>query len=1064
MKKDLSPAKRALLEKWLQGQQKTQPKPGIPPRPEGEAIPLSFPQQRQLFLEMLDRGTAVNNLSVLLRMAGDLNLEALEKSANQILARHEALRTSFAFGMGMPTPEVAEKLTLPIPVVELAEGDRDEQRARQLAEKEVLVPFDLAKAPLIRLKIYRISPLNHLLLVIAHHTVADGWSLGVFLKELMQLYWGEVNGQSADIAPLAIQYGDYAHWQTRPEQLQKLTPSLEYWKKQLAGELPTLELPTDRPRGARQTFTGGTHRFVLSKTLTERLEALGRKQDATLFMTLLTGFYLLLHRYSGQQDLMVGTPIANRNHPELQSLMGVFINTLVLRTPLDRQQSFVGLLGQVRQTCVDAYAHQDYPFEKLVEELKPRRDLSRPPLFQVVFNLQSSPLPKLEMPGLEADFMDLDRGVSQFDLTLMMSRIEGACHATVEYNADLFEGRTIERMFEAYQLLLNDAVQRPSIPVPQLNWIPPAMRRELVEELNQTEMDFPRDRCVHQLFEAQVEQTPEAVACKFEGNALTYRQLNAKVNALARQLQEAGAVLGTRIGILMNRSVEVPISMLAVHKAGGIYVPIHTSFPDERVRFILGDAAIEVLLTNVEVAFDGVEVLRVESEQLGEAPNLPPIISPEDLAYIIYTSGSTGVPKGVMVQHRPLVNFLWSMREKPGLQSGDILMAVTALSFDISGLELFLPLICGASVVIASEEMITNPLLLGEAIQAEKVTVMQATPAVWQLLIDTGWKGDSQLKALCGGEQLTRKLANKLLTRVGSLWNMYGPTETTIWSSVSQMLPGNAPIDVGTPIGNTTMYILDRDLQPLPTGVVGELYIGGTGLALGYQNRKELTQERFIPNPFSPDTASRLYKTGDLARFLPNHQIEILGRTDHQVKVNGHRIELGELSSVLAQHRDIQDAVVVVRQDTRGARGLVGYVVATPGNQPESSELRDFMRTRLPSYMTPSVFVYLDALPLSPSGKIDRKALPLPEDPQRSEGYVAPRTEVESILVSIWQHVLEVEQVGVHDNFFDLGGASIQSIQVVAKANMYGYPLSVEHMFEYQTIAELAKVSDPSDQ
>lgn len=1061
---ELSAAKRALLERWRKGEL-NKGAIGVPPRPLDQPIVLSFPQRRQLFLELLERGTAVNNLSAVFRLKGKLDLAALEQSANQIIARHDILRTRFSFGLGLPVPEVLAHVSISLPSLDLTELEQAKQveEALRLAEKEVLKPFNLTQAPLIRLKLYQLSNDEYLLLLTVHHTIADGWSLGVFLGELMAFYRAISSGESAHLPELPIQYADFAHWQTDFARQEKMQPSLDYWKKQLGGEIPVLELPTDRPRGARQTFSGGTHRFTLSTELTDTLEKLSREEDATLFMTLLTAFFILLQRYSGQDEVLIGTPIANRNLPELEQLIGVFINTLVLRNHFTGNPGFRELLRQVRNLSLEAFAHQDLPFERLVEVLKPQRDLSRTPLFQVVFNLQNSPLPKLDIPGLETGFMEINRGVSQFDLTLMVSRLDGQCYATVEYNEDLFAAETIARMFRSFQLILERVIDQPDCPIAQLPLLAQAEEHHMIHVLNQTQLDFPQDKCVHQLFEAQVERTPEALAVTFEDKSLTYHELNRRANGLAKNLQDLGVGPAVQVGILMEKSLEILVALLAVLKTGGVYVPIHPSFPAERVQFMLKDAKVQVLLSNVDPEFgelQNIRVLKLNQDQFDNPvdwPNPQLNISPDDLAYIMYTSGSTGQPKGVMVQHAALVNFLWSMRQRPGIKADDGLLSVTSISFDIAALELYLPLMVGAKVIIASQRMVSNPSLIGEAIDQYGVSMMQATPATWQLLLETGWKGAPNLKALCGGDVLTRSTADQLLTRVGSLWNMYGPTETTIWSSVGLIQPGNNPITIGQAVGNTQLYVLDRHLQVVPIGVVGELHIGGRGLASGYLDRPDLTNEKFIPDCFRSEPGARLYKTGDRARYLPDYSIEILGRTDDQVKINGNRIELGEIVAVLLQYPAIAEAIVITRAERFGGKRLLAYIIPKPDVVIDVEALRDFVRKKLPIYMIPTAFINLDRFPLNPNGKIDRKALPLPEDVRRLPGYLAPRNEQEQVLANIWQDVLGIEQVGVHDNFFDLGGASIQSLQIVAKANMFGFPLRVEHIFEYQTIVELVE-------
>jgi amino acid adenylation domain-containing protein len=1061
--KNLSPAKQALLEKWLHGQFNDDA-PGIPKRPLNSKTPLSFPQQRQLFLELLEQSTAVNNLSISLELKGKIDISSLEQSANKIIARHDSLRTRFSFGIGLPIPEVLSDIKISIPVIDLQQLDFSEQvsEARRLAEKEVLQPFDLTKSPLMRLKLYLLNKEKYWLLLIVHHTIADGWSLGVFLRELMFFYGEITSGKNTQLPELPIQYADYAYWQTNNIREEVLSTSLTFWKKQLSGELPNLELPTDYMRGARQTFSGGTYRFVLPKEFMESLDRLSREEDVTLFMILLTSFFILLHRYSGQDDILIGTPVANRNRPELENLIGVFINTIVLRAHIPGDLNFRELLQRIRNVCLNAYAHQDLPFEKLVEELKPRRDLSRTPLFQAVFNMQNSPMPVLETPGLRIGLMDIDRGVSQFDLTLIMSVSEKQCQGIVEYNRDLFEPATIIRMFQSFQMLLKDAITHPETPVSRLQLITKEEQHRIVNELNQTKLDFPREKCLHQLFEAQVEQTPVAVALIQDDITITYFELNRRANVLAGHLQTLGVGPGARVGIFMEKSFEIVEALLAVLKAGGTYVPINTSFPVERVQFILNDANVGVLLTNVDPGPLG----NINVQVINFNDKIPPTktvcsnpqtnISPEDLAYIIYTSGSTGQPKGVKVNHCALVNFLWSMSIEPGIIKGDLLLTVTPISFDIAALELFLPLIVGATVVIVNNETTTNPFMLAQAINQYHVNIIQATPATWQLLIESGWPGEPGLKALCGGDVLTRKLANQLLDRVDNLWNMYGPTETTIWSSLSQIKKDEGPVTIGKPIGNTQLYILDAYLQPVPIGVPGELHIGGEGLANGYLNQPHLTSEKFIPDHFSYTTGARLYKTGDRASYLSDHSIEILGRIDYQVKIHGHRIELGEIETVLMQHPSIHEAIVITRTKTSGEKVLVAYFVPMNGKSPDAGELRDFIRKKLPAYLIPVGFISVVSLPLTSNGKIDRKALSVTEDIRLTPGYVAPRNKVEQILASIWQDVLSIEQVGIHDNFFDLGGASIQSLQVVAHANIAGFRLSAESIFEYQTIAGLA--------
>ncbi|MCM8569377.1 amino acid adenylation domain-containing protein [Gramella jeungdoensis] len=1064
-KKNLSSTKRELLEKWLQGEKLEFQATSIPRRPNDSQLKISLPQQRHLFLEMLDRNTAINNLSISLELKGELNLDSFELSVNQILARHEVLRTHFFMESGIPSCEILQDLKIKVSNIDLQniELSKRKTEAQRLAEAEILRPFDLSQAPLIRLKIYTLEEQESLLLIVIHHTIADGWSLGVFLKELMIFYQSNITGNPIDLPDLPIQYYDYARWQITKEQQAELKSSMSYWKEQLGGELPMLELPTDYAHGAKQTFEGGTHRFVLREEITNEIKVLSRKEDATLFMTLLSAFYILLHRFSGQDDILVGTPVANRNHPELQNLIGVFINTLVLRTKINGELSFREILKQVRKMSLEAFAHQDFPYENLLELLKPKRDMNRPPLFQVVFNLQNAPMPNLKIQGLETNFLELDKGVSQYDMTLMVSKIKGQCHVTIEYNTDLFKLSTINKMFRYYRDILNYAIDQTDKPIKELRLISEEEFQNTIQRINQTESVFPYNRCVHQLFEDQVKKTPEAIALKQGELQITYKNLNDRTNSLALELQKLGVGPGIRVGILMKKSPEIIETLLGVMKAGGTYIPIHIDSPPERIKFILDDANANLLITNIKIddlnEFRGT-VLNINDllkHTEAEISNLQSSVHSNDLVYMTYTSGSTGQPKGVMISHRSLVNFLWSMKANPGIKDNSVVLALTSISFDPSTLELFLPLIVGARVIISGEEMAKDPVLLAKKIKDQNINLLQATPATWQLLLDTGWKGNPELKALCGGDILTRKLADQLLERVNKLFNLYGPTETTVWTTVGQIKKGDCPITIGKPIDNVQIYVLDRYFQPTPVGVIGEIYISGEGLARAYLNSPKLTKEKFITQTFQSEPGKRMYKTGDLARYLPGYEIEFLGRVDDQVKIQGQRMELGEITAILIQHPMVNEGIVLSKTEASGVKRLVAYFVPKPNTNPDNDSLREFFASVLPSYMIPSFFVRMDDLPLSENQKIDRKSLPEPEDLENRSGYVAPRNEDEEIFATIWQNLLEVDRVGIHDNFFDLGGASVQSILMVAKANMYGYQISIENLFEYQTIAELTK-------
>ncbi|WP_370476576.1 non-ribosomal peptide synthetase [Tamlana flava] len=1065
MSKELSPAKKLLLEKWLKGKHANKNTIQIPLRIDKESIQLSFPQQRQLFLELLDRHTAVNNLSVLLELKGDLNIDYLTSSANQIMERHEVLRTQFIMDKGMPTATLLKILGLSIPVIEM--GNRDQQilveEAIALVQNEVLKPFNLNQAPLIRLKLYKLDIELHYFLIVIHHTIADGWSLGVFLKELMSLYNGFKINKPIELDNLPIQYYDYASWQTSEQQMINWKRELDYWKTQLKGDLPVLDFPTDKTRNPRQSYDGSTYNFVLSKELTGELEQLSKRENVTLFMTLLSAFYIVLHRYSNQDEILIGTPVANRNLMELEELIGVFINILVLRLEIDGSLSFRMLLKHMKEVTSDALAHSNLPFEKLVEELKPKRDLSRTPLFQVLFNLQNSPKPVLDLLDIQCSFVDIDRGVSQFDLTLMLTMVDGQCQAMVEFNRDLFKEATITRLFKSFQTVLEHIIKDPEISVSMIPLVSRSEEKELIHEFSKNNMDFPYSKKMYELFEEQVHINPDKLALIYGQNKLSYQELNSKANRIGRYLRELGLKPGMGVGVLMHRSNEIVETIIGIHKAGGVYVPIHISYPNERIGYILQDADINFLVTNNNNLFiPENDVTIVHAQQIPFTTNTGNIDlkgsgDDSNLAYIIYTSGSTGEPKGVMINHYSLVNFLISMRSLPGINKNDVLLAVTNISFDISILELFLPLISGATVVMASEEMINDPDLITAALEEHKVSIMQATPVYWQLLVESGWAGKNDMKALCGGDVLTRQLALDLLKRSESLWNMYGPTETTIWSSVCKINKNDENITIGHPINNTQLYILDKHLQPLPPGITGELFIGGDGLAVGYLNNAELTKEKFVYSRFIQIGEACLYRTGDNARLLSNRTIKLLGRSDDQVKISGNRIELGEISSIVSSIPGISNGVTVTYEEQNGTLKLVVYYVTGENQSLTEEEIKQYLKAKLPPYMIPSYFIEIDILPLTPSGKIDRKALPRPGYTIDLSRYASPVNEEEKILARIWQNVLEIDEIGIHDNFFDLGGASIQTIQVVTKANMFGYRINVENLFEYQTIAELSK-------
>ena len=821
--------------------------PPIEPLPDQEFFPLSYSQQRLLFAEQFDPGTPTYNIPVVLRLQGRLDHPALEKSLEKILQRHEALRTSFEFREGEWRPAIQSVPSVLMSTVDLQSISDPEVRkleAHKLVTQEVCRPFNLSVGPMLRPVLFKLAPAEHILTLTVHHIACDGWSIGVLLNELAVLYSAALLGEREALPALPIQYGDYAAWQQKWLRSDLLESQLAFWKEQLGEPItPVLELPADHPHPAIQSYQGEQHLFSLSPTLLDHLKALSQQEGATLFMTLLAAFYVLLRRYTGQEDLLVGVPISGRNRPEIAPLIGFFVNNLVFRANLAGNPTFREFLAQVKRTALDAYAHQDIPFERLVEELHLERSLSHSPLFQVMFALQNSPMPHLDLPGLTLTHIeDIHTHSSKFDLFLSLTELHGGLTAIAEYSTELFNSGTVERLMISYHALLESIVADPALTVSELNILDSDQTRHILVDWNATEMDYPRDQCIHQLFEAQVRRTPEVVAVEFDGHWLTYAELDRRANQLAHFLQKLGVGPGTLVGISVERSLEMVIGLLGILKAGGAYVPMDPTYPSERLQFILADTHAQVVITQEASAeffgSNSAQAICLDSDWQNiaqESEDCPTVVvTSTHPAYIIHTSGSTGTPKGVQVPHRAVVNFLHTMAREPGLTAEDILLAVTTLSFDIAGLELFLPLTQGARVVIASRATAGNGEQLSQALQTSRATIMQATPTTWQTLLNVGWQGSPDLKILCGGEVLSRELADRLLPRCASLWNLYGPTETTIWSSMYQVHADFRPVPIGRPIGNTQCYVLDDQTHIVPVGVVGELYISGDGLADGY--------------------------------------------------------------------------------------------------------------------------------------------------------------------------------------------------------------------------------------
>ncbi|MBK8253569.1 MAG: amino acid adenylation domain-containing protein [Polyangiaceae bacterium] len=1015
----------------------------IPRVPRDGALPLSFAQQRLWFLDKLEPNSAVYNIPLSVRVSGPLSVSALERSLSALTDRHESLRTTFPESEGVPRQEIARVLHGSLPVIDLESHPAAlrELEVTRLLRDEASRPFDLSAGPLSRSTLLRLSAEEHVLLWTFHHIIADGFSLGVLTRELWALYEAFSTDQPPpSLPPLDIQVADHAVWQRERLLGDVLRAQLDYWKKQLAGVPPALEIQTDRPRPAQQTYRGAVLKVAISRELTAGLNALGRREGVTLFMTLLAAFGVLLARYTGQDDIVVGSPIAGRTSVETEGLVGLFIHTLVLRTDLSGDPTFLEVLRRVREVTLSAYSHQEVPFEKLVVELSPTRDLSRSPLFQVMLVLQSPVQSARSAGALTLGAAHIEQVAEKFDLSLSLSETEDGLRGTLGYSTDLFDAATIARMIGHFQVLLESIVTDAGRVIGALSILSPGERDTLLFGWNTTERAFPADRAVHELFEAQVEKTPEKTAVVFDGQEISYRVLNEQANRLARRLIALGAGPGALVGLCVERSPLMVVGLLGILKAGAAYVPLDPGYPAERLAFMLRDAGVELLVTDEVLTaslprHDARTVaLDAEADALadGESGNLPRRAGGEERAYVLYTSGSTGRPKGVIVPHRALVNFLSSMAREPGLGETDTLVAVTTLSFDIAGLEIFLPLTTGAKLVIASAETAADGRELRVLLESSGATALQATPATWRLLLGAEFRPSGDFKVLCGGEALPSELVAPLLMLGGRVWNMYGPTETTIWSTCAEITTEDPRVTIGRPIDNTFVYVLDGRGEPVPVGVRGELFIGGQGVSLGYLGRTDLTAERFMPDPFRGGDA-RMYRTGDLVSLRADGSLLYHRRLDEQLKIRGHRIEPGEIEAVLSEHAAVSRCAVIVREDRPGDARLAAYLVPRSGQSITASDVRKHLRKKLPEYMIPQHVVELTALPLTPAGKLARRELPAPTGAGPSPKARRPETPGEKALARIWSEVLGTDLIAATDNFFDLGGHSLLSMMVVAR-------------------------------
>ncbi len=1086
----LDPAKRALLERRLQerqplGGESTVPPVASIPRREANAAPVASFTQRQMWLqEQLAQGAPVQTIGLHFHIQGPLVLDALARALMEVVHRHEPLRTTFKMREGNLTPLLGPVSAAVLTVREAPPLPSPRAAMRTQIAAELSRPFDLEHESPFRAQLVRIAEQEHDLLFTIHHIAFDRWSTAILLRELSSLYQAFVHEHPSPLPELPLRYSDFAAWQNQHFDEVALGPSIDYWRTQLKDVPPWLELPTDRSRPARPSHRCGLAGIELPRPLCVALDALCKSEAVAPFVALLAAYQLLLQRYSGQDDIVVGTPISGRERPEIEGLVGAFINTLPLLTNLsdlaDGDLTFRTLLGRVRSVVSEAFRHQSVPFDRIVQEVNPLRRPGTSPLIQTLFSVHPRNVFAFTLEGCAVTQQPLDGETVELDLNFWVTPLPaptdaGATAGTlaqsmlarIRYSTDLFDAATIERMLSHYRRLLEQVASSPDAPLSRLSLLTDMERQQILLSWNDTAYLLPEPRCVHQLFSAQAARNPDAVALCFEESSVTYRELEARSDELAGKLRALGVTSDGVVGLFLERSIDLVVSMLGTLKAGGAYLPIDLALPQARIAFMLKDAQPAAILTQRRIAdrlpASSAPCLFVDAgapQAVGPSSFLPTAASPAQLAYVLYTSGSTGEPKGVCVEHLALCNLLVAMQKLVEVRASDVVLAATPLSFDIAGLEVWLPLLHGARLVLASESTACDSFALAALLRDSGATLFQATPAGWRSLLDAGWESSDGMLALVGGEALPADLADRLASRTRRAWNVYGPTETTIWSTAKELDSGARPVTIGRPLLNTQVYVLDAARQPVPVGNPGEIYIGGLGLARGYLNRPALTAERFVPSSITEGPSRRIYRTGDRGRLLPNGDIECLGRIDHQVKLRGYRIELGEIESVLRGHPAVREAVVLAREERSGEPFLAAYfVLDTAGSLPER-ELRRHLQAALPVYMVPSVFTELAALPLSRHGKVDRKALPIPNPAhtQRAVEPIAPRDSIELALLLLWEELLGVRQLGVCHDFFQAGGQSLLAVRLMVRiAERFGRAVPLATFQQCPTVESLAR-------
>jgi amino acid adenylation domain-containing protein/FkbH-like protein len=1067
-----------LVDDLLRGE-RGKPLPPLVPTPPEAPLPLSFAQQRLWFLDQLEPGSAAYNIPAAVCLQGQLDAQVLESAMNEVAQRHETLRTYFSTHEGQPEQVILPSLWVKLEAEDLS-GESDESIRHSLLQQSLdslsLESFDLSIAPLWRARLFRLAEDKHVFSLCIHHIISDGWSLNLFMRELLAGYARLLGHSGEKVAEPVIQYRDYAKWQRQWLEEETLERQLNYWREQLGGAPQVLELPTDYARPQVAGHRGASLQVELSNELSESIKAVCREKGVTLYMLLLAAFRVLLWRWSGQKDVLIGSPVAGRTQVEVESLIGFFVNTVVMRQEVRAEDSFEEVVSREREVVLGGYGHQEVPFERIVEELKPERDLSRNPLFQVVFALQNIPLPIVELPGLTLTQQEFETPTTRFDLELHLWDLREGVRGLFIYNSDLFNRETVERMAAHFQTLLQSIVRSSHLPLSRLELLPEA-EHQLLAQWNQSTGSYPAGQCLHELFEAHAERSPDAVAVVYQKEQLTYRQLNERANQLAHRLRKLGVGPEQRVGLCLERSVEMVVAMLATLKAGGAYVPLDPAYPRERLLMMLEDARVQVLLTEEHLVErlgpQSCAVLRLDtqSDELSDESRLNPQsgVSADNAAYIIYTSGSTGLPKGVCCRHQGVVNLLADFDRRQPLPPGRACSVLGSFSFDVSVYESFSALLNGCALHVVSDEVRSSSELFFNWIDEQQICGAYVPPFMvedWLRRVRERSNSCRSLRrVLVGVEPIPEQTLVAISEALPELQiiNGYGPTEASVCATlynVERVETRERRTPIGRPVQNYTIRILDEQMQEAPVKVRGELYIGGEGLARGYWGRPELTAERFVPDPFSDEPGARLYRTGDIARFLEDGNIEFAGRNDYQVKVRGHRIELGEIEGALAHHPAIRESVVLAREDATGEKRLVAYLVVDKDAALTNSELHRYLRERLPAYMVPQAYVLLEQLPLTPNGKVDRRALPEPEQLRSmlAGAYTAPRTPLEEVLCGIWGEVLNLKQVSIHDNFFELGGHSLLATQVISRVRaVFSVELPLRALFECPTVAQLAE-------